>query len=737
MGKALSLFLAAFLFSGCTGETYDGTWRPNVKPCARVKTGGLAANVAKSTTTTYEFCDPHYRVIHGEERLDARGNPLGLALVIGGESAGQNVDVWTFADDLKANGTLTIQKTSIVTAKSFFATLFLIFFGIFLFFVIRSGRRARAEERAEAEATRRAEEARARMAEAKANAEREAKQEQKAEEPLKPQPEQTPPAPASLLVGTLTENGEQFFLSPDTRARHLYLIGKTRTGKTTLIQNLITQDLRAGHGLCFLDPHGDAALELLGNVPAERVKDVIYFDPMRADAPAFNPLRLPQPPFKLTEDLISIFKMFFSNSWGQRMEDVLRSCFLTLISQQDPRTLADLRRLLTNKDFRAEVVCTTENETLREFWEQIFPTIEKAAVNPVINKLSALLAPTSPLERVFSEKENDLDFSDILNTSKILIVNLSKGTLGDEPSRLLGGFITTGIQQAALARASLPEAERKPFYFYVDEFQNYAVASFETILAEASKYRLFLTLANQNLGQLASSLERAIFGNVGTLISFQVSADDASALKKEMHCSRVSARASGEPDFTPVPDFLTTQRRDLTAAQMRLQEDIKNCERRAKFIVDAWQGRIFDAADQREYNRRIEEEKKEYKWSHDELADVTRKLKALDNPTNNVHSLRDIFPDYQFKETAFPDVDEFLNLPPYHAFCRIERADNVSFFRALPAPSPDKTRRADVLNYQHRRAQQKVKRQETNNARHNAPPRPTQKPPKEEEDFKF
>lgn len=356
----------------------------------------------------------------------------------------------------------------------------------------------------------------------------------------------------SVHLGEVLEAPEgketpELYLDSSLRNRHLYLLGKTRTGKTTLLKRLVIQDMEKGHGVAYIDPHGDAAQELLGNVPQSRINDVIYFDPTSRHSPNFNPLQLPYPPPKLTEDMISVFKMFFSDSWGFRLEHLLRYGLLTLLADSEPHTLRDLRSLYLSPNTRQNIIKNLTNESLLEFWEQEYPTIPQTAAHPIINKLSAFLAPMSDLERIFSTPQNDLDFSAILNQQKILIVNLAKGTLGDEPSRLLGGCITTGIQQAALARALLPPEERKDFYFYVDEFQNFTVASFETILSESAKYRLNLTLANQNLGQLSSSLQRAIFGNIATLVSFQISSDDAPYLRKEMHRSRFLAVSRHTP----------------------------------------------------------------------------------------------------------------------------------------------------------------------------------------------
>lgn len=462
-------------------------------------------------------------------------------------------------------------------------------------------------------------------------------------------------------MSTNESSAKGLWLTPQLRERHLYLIGKTRTGKTTLLKNLLIQDMRLGHGVGFLDPHGDAAYELLGYVPAERIKDVIYFDPSSPWSPAFNIFQLPYPAHKLTEDIVSLFKLFFGSSWGYRLEHLFRFGILTLLTDHEPHTLRDLRSLFLDPSFRGRITRSVRNASLREFWEHEFPTIEKGAVNPLVNKLSAFLLPGSPLERIFSQPENDLDFTHILNMQKILIVNLAKGALGDEPSRLLGGLITTGIQQAALARVGLAEWQRKDFFLFVDEFHNYSVASFETILSESSKYRLFLTMANQNLGQIPQTLERAIFGNVGTLISFQVSAEDAAALRKEMHRSRFVYRPKTTSDYLPIEDFI---------------ENIKPYYKRR----DA-ENRVM---------LKLTDNQKTYLYAE-------KMLEALESPNLNMSTFRELFPGVEFRQLDFPDVDDFINLPRYHAFCRAERADNVFPIRTTPTPTPNAAIRNEIL----------------------------------------
>jgi hypothetical protein len=488
------------------------------------------------------------------------------------------------------------------------------------------------------------------------------------------------------------ETGKVLCLSPELRNRHIYMIGKTRMGKTTLLKSIVQQDMRRGDGVCFLDPHGDAAEELLGLIPPDRIGDVLYFDPTRKDAPAFNPLALPFSPPKLTEDVISVFGMLLGDSWGPRMEHLLRFGVLTLLVDSTPRTLRDLRRLYLDEDFREEVLANVENEQIREFWESEYPMMPKGAASPILNKLSAFLAPMSDLDRVFSQNENSLDFSEILSERKILIVNLAKGKLGEEPARLLGGLLVTGLQQAALARTAIAPEERWPFALTVDEFQNFTVASFESILAESAKYRVNLTLANQNLGQLSSSLERAIFGNCGTVVAFQVSADDASRLQREMHRSRIVVRRRESQEFQPVEEFLAERREILRealqdkylgmdAAERRKQREM---EKLAYHGTGSMAGAVVGglAIGRMKSNRR---------------AEIERMLATLesDDPLD-VRTVAELFPDFEVRELSFPAASDLTGIPPRHAFCRVGQSDLVVVIRCLPSMEPDPETREAV-----------------------------------------
>jgi hypothetical protein len=515
------------------------------------------------------------------------------------------------------------------------------------------------------------------------------------------------PAPDGALLGQAIETSAPLTLPAKTRERHLYLIGKSGTGKTTLIKNLIMQDMMRGAGVAFIDPHGDAATELLGNVPPHRVKDVIYFDPASAYAPAFNPFALPYEPTKLTEDIVSSMKMFFGESWGFHLEHLLRHGVLTLLTHGIPHTVKDLQSFFLKPDWKEQLVARHPKQSIRDFWQYDPNANEKGTVSPILNKLSQLLMPDSPMERIFSQRENDLDFSAILNNQKILIVNLAKGNLGDAPAFLLGGLIATGIQQAALARAALAERARKDFFLYVDEFHNYTLQSFNSVLAEARKYRLFLTLANQTLGQLPNDLERNIFGNVATLVSFGVSSDDARKLQHEMHRTRHFVREPKTGKETPAAKFMIYVREKLTQEYQGLDKALHSGWSYA-FLNKPERDEVGellrllddttltkDALLQRLLSLRLnkfwvdeEEGYNDDPWSAGRSY-TERKIHYTDGTP--------LFPDYELKETTFPDVDDFINLPPHHAFARIERAENVHPFKTNPPPQPTTGTRGQIL----------------------------------------
>lgn len=331
-----------------------------------------------------------------------------------------------------------------------------------------------------------------------------------------------------------------FGIKQKNRRAHMYLIGKTGTGKSTLLLNMIVSDVREGRGVALIDPHGDLAERVLDFVPKERIKDVIYFNPGDLEHPiAFNPLEKSSPHAHhlVTSGLISVFKKIWPDFWGPRLEHILRHAIFTLL-EYPGATLLDLPRLLTNKDFRLMVLRQVTNQQVREFWfsefEKYSAWVKSEAVSPILNKVGQFLT-SLPLRNIVGQPENTFNLRQVMDTGKILIVNLSKGKIGEDNCALLGAMLVTKIQLAALSRADIPEEKRKHFYLYVDEVHNFFTLSFAGILSEIRKYGLSLVLAHQYLDQLDEKMRAAILGNIGTLLSFRVGAEDAKYLAREFY----------------------------------------------------------------------------------------------------------------------------------------------------------------------------------------------------------
>ena len=331
---------------------------------------------------------------------------------------------------------------------------------------------------------------------------------------------------------------KRFGIKEKNRRGHMYIIGKTGTGKSTLIKNMAISDIRGGNGLALIDPHGDMAENTLDFIPKRRIKDVIYLNPRDLDYPiAFNPLE------KVTKDfhhlvasgIIATFKKIWSEFWGPRLEHILRHSLLSLLEYPNS-TLLDLPKLLTDKDFRKNVLTYLTHPQVREFWFSEFDKysawLRSEAISPILNKIGQFLI-SIPLRNIVGQKENTFDLRKVMDERKILIVNLAKGKIGEDNCALLGAMIVSKIQLAALSRSDLPENKRKPFYLYVDEIHNFLTLSFADILSEARKYGLNLILAHQYIDQLDEKIRAAIFGNIGSFISFRVGAEDAKYLAKE------------------------------------------------------------------------------------------------------------------------------------------------------------------------------------------------------------
>ncbi|NMB56420.1 DUF87 domain-containing protein [Candidatus Beckwithbacteria bacterium] len=362
-------------------------------------------------------------------------------------------------------------------------------------------------------------------------------------------------APENLPIAwNLTEAGKQqinFFAKTEfknkymtygikkvDRRKHVYIIGKTGTGKSTLIANMAINDMRNGEGLAIVDPHGDLCDIILDYVPKNRINDVVYLDPNDTNRPfRLNPLQVNQieQADLITSGIVAIFQKLFSYSWGPRLEYILRNTLLTL-TQIPNTTMLDVTRILTDESFRNKIIDKIQDQTLKNFWKNEFNKLDsrarQEAISPILNKVGQFIM--SPKIRLILENpQSSLDLDEIMNTGKILLLNLSQGKIGEDNAALLGAMFITKIQLAAMNRVNISEEKRRDFYLYVDEFQNFATSSFIKILSEARKYRLNLAVANQYIGQVNEDIQKAIFGNVGTLISFLVGAADASILKQE------------------------------------------------------------------------------------------------------------------------------------------------------------------------------------------------------------
>lgn len=338
---------------------------------------------------------------------------------------------------------------------------------------------------------------------------------------------------------TIFRNSNQpFGIKDSDRFGHIYSIGKTGTGKSTLLLNMAISDIQKGSGIAVIDPHGDIAETILEYVPASRVKDVIYFNPQDTAFPlGFNPLlNIPQEQYDIAvSGLISTFKKIWAESWGPRLEYILRYSLLTLLEYPHP-TLLDIQPLLTDPAFRAQVLRYLKNPSVIRFWQQEFasysPALRAEAIAPVLNKIGVFSANLL-LRNIIGQKEKTLQVRSVMDTKKILIVNLAKGAIGEDVTSILGSMLVNSIQIAALSRASQDETERIPFFVYIDEMQSFVSLSFADMLSEARKFKVGLFLTHQYIQQVHEKIQDAIIGNVGTMICFRIGSADAVVLEKE------------------------------------------------------------------------------------------------------------------------------------------------------------------------------------------------------------
>jgi CxxC-x17-CxxC domain-containing protein len=352
-----------------------------------------------------------------------------------------------------------------------------------------------------------------------------------------------------LGITTYRDKNTLFGIKRKDRRQHVYVLGKSGTGKSVLMFNMIIQNIQNGEGVCVVDPHGELVEGVLSAIPPNRMKDVIYFNPADAEHHiGFNVLELIDPQYKhlVASGLMGIFTKIWANAWSARMEYILNNCILALLDTPGT-TLLGIPRMLVDKDYRQKIISNLKDPVIKAFWVHEYEAwqdkFRNEAIAPIQNKVGQFLS-TSIIRNVVGQSKSTINIFDIMNEGKIFLVNVSKGRIGEDNSSLLGGMIITKIQLAAMERVRIPEETRRDFYLYVDEFQNFVTDAFAGILSEARKYRLNLTVAHQYTAQLisdkSSAVRDAVFGNVGTMIVFRVGSDDAEFLEKEF-----------EPEFTP------------------------------------------------------------------------------------------------------------------------------------------------------------------------------------------
>jgi hypothetical protein len=418
----------------------------------------------------------------------------------------------------------------------------------------------------------------------------------------------------------------KFGIKTDDRRRHVYVIGKTGMGKTTLLENFILSDIYAGHGCCYVDPHGDTAEKLIDYIPSWRINDVVYFNPADVDFPiGFNILEAVSERHKhlVASGMMGVFKKIWENMWSSRMEYILNNTILALLDNPG-QTLLGINRMLAETDFRNRIVGNVTDPVVKTFWLKEFAAYNdkyaQEAVAPIQNKIGQFLS-ASVIRNMVAQVKSTIHIRGIMDEGKIFIVNLSKGRIGEDNSRLLGGLLITKLQLSAMERVDIPETERKDFFLYVDEFQNFAVESFAGILSEARKYRLCLTMAHQYIAQLTDEVREAVFGNVGTIISYRVGSPDALYMEKEFTPRFLPEDVINLPKYNVYLKLLIDGVTSLPFSAITLPP-ISQCTDSAE--------RVIRVSRERYANPRADIEQKILKWSGMEDVDMETLLKEAE-----------------------------------------------------------------------------------------------------------
>ena len=375
-----------------------------------------------------------------------------------------------------------------------------------------------------------------------------------------------------LHIGTRKASVKERWLSLSQvdRRRHMYVIGQTGSGKSTLLNNCILQDIVSGRGFAFIDPHGDSAERIIDSIPKSRVRDVVYLNPSDFDFPiGFNPLRgIPkdlQP--TATANLIAAFRSIWRDFWGPRMEHILSNTLAALMAYPDHlgTSLLAIPKMLTDRSFRKQVLKYVDDPVVLSFWQDEFERYNERyraeIISPILNKMGAF-ARSPVMRNILGQSRSTFDLSYIMDNRKILVVNLSKGVLGEDMTNLLGSLLVCAIQQEAMKRSAIPENQRVDFSLYIDEFQNFTTDAFDSIVSEARKYRLSLCIAHQYLDQLSDKVRRAILGNVGNLVLFTLGGSDAEALAIEslpFHAQTLREQGRGDMLMRYVEDGISMQ----------------------------------------------------------------------------------------------------------------------------------------------------------------------------------